>query len=134
MQLDTATPTYFWTLDSKPDNIGVFAPLKAVYRDQAERLYQGGTNTVDKEHFTSLYNFARQRAFTKKNITAAWAACGLFPFKLDRVLRAISKAHARPIVPQSNKIKVGSHLQEAVQTPMTPVSAEALTSLHNLIK
>jgi hypothetical protein len=52
-------------------DVGVFAPLKAAYRDQAERQYRGGANTVGKEHFTSLYSLTRERAFTKRNITAA---------------------------------------------------------------
>src|SRR5271170_587058 len=64
----------------QPCDVGVFAPLKAAYRDQVDRLYRGGANTVGKEHFTSLYSHARERAFTKKNITAGWAASGLFPF------------------------------------------------------
>lgn len=59
----------------QPCDVGVFAPLKAAYRDQVERLHRGGINTVGKEHFSSLYSHARERAFTKRNITAAWAAC-----------------------------------------------------------
>ena len=55
----------------QPYDVGVFAPLKAAYRDEAERLYQGGINTVSKEHFTFLYSPARERAFTRRNITAA---------------------------------------------------------------
>jgi len=38
----------------QPCDIGVFGPPKAAYRDQVERLYRGGANTVSKEHFTSL--------------------------------------------------------------------------------
>jgi hypothetical protein len=67
----------------------VFAPLKAAYRDQVNRLEQGGVNTIGKEHFTSLYSPARERAFTPKNIKAGFAASGLFPFNLDRVLRSM---------------------------------------------
>ena len=88
----------------QPCDVGVFAPLKAAYRDQAERLYQGGTNTVGKELFTPLYSPARERAFTKRNTTAAWAASGLFPFNPDRVLRATPKPPARSTVPESDKI------------------------------
>src|SRR2546421_5138710 len=43
----------------QPCDIGVFGPLKVAYRDQVERLYRGGANTVGKEHFTSLYSSAR---------------------------------------------------------------------------
>jgi hypothetical protein len=57
----------------------------------------------------------------------------LFPFYPDRVLRDTPKPPA--IVPTADETKVGSCLQdEILQTPVTPVSAEALVSLHNLIK
>ncbi|KFY95895.1 hypothetical protein V500_02625 [Pseudogymnoascus sp. VKM F-4518 (FW-2643)] len=104
------------------------------YRDEAERLYRV-TNTVGKEHFTSLYSPSREKAFTKRNITAAWAASGLFPFNPDRVLRTIQKPLTQLTIPQAGGMKVGSCLHdEVLKTPVTPVSAEALMSLLNLIK
>ena len=113
----------------------MFAPLKAAYRDEADRLFRGGANTVGKQHFTSLYSPAREKAFTKRNITAAWAACGLFPFNPDRVLRVTPKPPAQSTVPRADEVKVGScHQDEVPQTPVTPVSAEGLASLQNLIK
>ncbi|KFZ12567.1 hypothetical protein V501_04152 [Pseudogymnoascus sp. VKM F-4519 (FW-2642)] len=116
----------------QPCDVGVFAPLKAAYRDEAERLYRV-TNTIGKEHFTSLYSPARDKAFTKRNITAAWAASGLFPFNPDRVLKTILKPLAQLTIPHADE--VGFCLQDKVlNSPVTPVSAEALTSLHNLIK
>jgi hypothetical protein len=68
----------------QPCDMGVFGPLKEAYRDQVDRLFQGGANTIGKEHFTSVYSPARARAFTKRNITSAWAACGLFPLNVSR--------------------------------------------------
>jgi hypothetical protein len=119
----------------QPCDVGVFAPLKAAYREEAERLFQGGANTVGKQHFTSLYSPARNKAFTKRNITAAWAACGLFPLNPDRVLRVTPKPPAQSIIPRADEIRVGSCYQDEVpQTPVTPVSAEGLASLQNLIK
>ena len=44
---------------------------------------------ISKEHFTSLYSPARDRAFTPKNIKAGFATSGLFPFNPDRVLRSM---------------------------------------------
>jgi len=70
-------------------NVAPFAPLKAAYREQVDRLEQGGVNTIGKEHFTSLYSPARKIAFTPKNIKASFAASGLFPFNPDRVLRSM---------------------------------------------
>jgi hypothetical protein len=116
----------------QPYNIGVFGPLKAAYRDEVERLYRGGANIVGKEHFTSLYSPARQKALTSKNIMAGWIKAGLYPFNPDRVLRSIPKPLAELTVPKANEVKVWScPVGEVLQTL---VIAEALTSLHNLIK
>jgi hypothetical protein len=119
----------------QPCDVRVFAPLKTAYRDEVERLYRGGLDTVGKEHFTSLYKPARERALTKRNITAGWAASGLFPFNPERVLRDTPKP--LPELTVLDEV-VGFCLQDEVLqipvTPVTPVTTEALTSLHNLIK
>jgi hypothetical protein len=76
---------------TQPCDVAVFSPLKTAYREQVERLERGGVNAIGKEHFTSLYKPARERAFTPKNIKAGFAASGLFPFNSDRVLRTVPK-------------------------------------------
>jgi hypothetical protein len=107
--------------------------LKAAYRNEAERLFQGGANTVGKQHFTSLYSPVREKAFTKRNITAVWAACGLFLLNPDRVLRVTPKPPAQSTV--ADEIRVGSCYQDEVpQTPVIPVSVEGLALLYSLIK
>ena len=59
----------------------------------------------------------------------------MFPFNPDRVLRVTPKPPAQSTVPRADEIRVGScHQDEVPQTPVTPVSVEGLTSLHNLIK
>lgn len=63
----------------QPCDVAVFAPLKAAYRENVERLERGGVNTIGKEHFTSLYSPARERAFTRRNVLAGWSKSGLFP-------------------------------------------------------
>ena len=110
----------------------MFGPLKAAYRDQVERLYRGGANTVGKEHFTPLYSPARDKALTPRNIKAGWIKAGLFPFNPDRVLRDIQKPPAELTVPKADEVKVESCPQDEVL--QTPVTAEALTSLHSLIE
>ena len=50
------------------------------------------------------------------------------------MLRATSKPPARLTVLKSDESRVGAYLQDNVQSPVTSVSAETLTSLHNLIK
>ena len=121
----------------QPCGVGVFAPLKTAYRDEVERIYRGGSDTVGKEHFTSLYMPAMERALTKRNIIAAWAASGLFPFNPEIVLRDIPK----PLSERTVLNEVASCPQyEILQKPVTPVTpvtlntTAALTSLHDLIK
>ncbi|KAF2177378.1 hypothetical protein K469DRAFT_603436, partial [Zopfia rhizophila CBS 207.26] len=64
-----------------------------------------------------------------KNITAGWAASGLFPFNPERVLRKTPKP-----LPKLTVLNEESCPQAKVlQTPVTPVTTEAVTSLHNLI-
>jgi hypothetical protein len=118
----------------QPCDVAVFAPLKAAYRGQAERLERGGVNTIGKEHFTSLYSPAREKAFTPKNIIAGFAASGLFPFNPDRVLRSMPKPLADLTIPKADEVNVGAcHRNEVPLTPVTPVSAEGLASLRNII-
>lgn len=118
----------------QPCDVAVFAPLKAAYRGQAERLERGGVNTIGKEHFTSLYSPAREKAFTPKNIIAGFAASGLFPFNPDRVLRSMPKPLADLTIPKADEVNVGAcHRNEVPLTPVTPVSAEGLVSLRNII-
>jgi hypothetical protein len=115
----------------------VFAPLKTAYREQVERLERGGVNTIGKEHFTTLFSPARYRAFTAKNIKAGFAASGLLPFNPDRVLNSMPKPVPNLTVPRIDEVNNGPLPQEEVLqtpvTPATPVSAEGLMSLQNLI-
>lgn len=74
---------------------------------------------------------ARERALTKRNITAGWATSGLFPFNPERVLRDTPKPLPEPTV--LNEV-TSCPQKEVLQKPVTPVTTEALTSLHNLIK
>jgi hypothetical protein len=116
----------------QPCDVAVFAPLKAAYRDQAERLERGGVNTIGKEHFASLYSPAREKAFTPRNIIAGFAASGLCPFTPDRVLRSMPKPLADLTISKTDEINdEACHQNEVPKTPVTPVSAEGLASLRN---
>jgi len=96
----------------QPCDVAAFAPLKAAYRDQVDRLEQGGVNTIGKEHFTTLYSPARKIAFTPKNIKAGFATSGLFPFNLDKVLRSMPAPPAEPAILSADKVKVRSYRQD----------------------
>lgn len=71
-------------------------------------------NTIGKQHFTTLFSPARERAFTPKNIKAGFAASGLFPFNPDRVLRHMPKHPADLNIPKADKVEVGSCPQDIV--------------------
>jgi hypothetical protein len=89
---------------------------------------------MSKEHFTYLFSPARKKAFTSKNIMAGFAASGLFPFDLDSVFRSMPKPVADLYSVDSRNGHVETCVENEVpQTPVTPVSATGLMSLHNLI-
>jgi hypothetical protein len=67
-----------------------------------------------------------------RNLKSGWIKAGLFPFNPDRVLRDIQKPLAKLTVPKVDEMKMGSCPQGEVLR--TPVTAEALTSLRNLIE
>ncbi|KAI1665637.1 DDE superfamily endonuclease [Pyrenophora tritici-repentis] len=117
----------------QPCDVSVFAPLKTAYRDQVERLNRGGVDTIGKEHFTYLYKPARDRAITKRNILAGWAATGLFPFHPERVLRDMPKPPAEHDNSRAD-VAATSSPNEVPLTRVTPVTAEGLTWLTDLIK
>jgi hypothetical protein len=115
----------------QPCDVGVFSPLKVAYREQVEKLYRGGANTVGKQHFTSLYSRAREQALTARNIKSGWAKTGLYPFSPHRVLKDIQKPQAELRLPS---------LSEAIVEPcvdgeilQTPVTSDALTALRSQI-
>ena len=67
---------------------------------------------------------------------AGWAVTGLFLFNLERVLRYTPKPFAKNIILKINKIMScpSDQVLQPPITPITPVTVDALTSLHNLIK
>lgn len=118
----------------QPCDIAVFAPLKAAYRENVERLERAGVETIGKQHFTSLYSAARERAFTAKNIASAWKKAGLFPFDPDEVLRGLAPPTSKSVVMERSKTaNTTRELNAAPRTPITPVSVEALAALQEII-
>jgi hypothetical protein len=47
-------------------DFGVFATLMIAYHNQDKRLNRGGVDKLGKDHFTSLYKPAQDKALTKR--------------------------------------------------------------------
>lgn len=116
----------------QPCDVGMFGPLKTAYREEVERLYRGGANTIGKQHFTLLYARARETAFTSRNIKSGWCKTGLYPFNPEMVLQGIQK----PL----SELNAESTTNMLIDVPppsnqlSTPVTAESLTSLRRTIE
>lgn len=126
----------------QPCDIAVFAPLKAAYRDAVERLERGGVNDFGKQHFTSLYSYARKKAFTRNNILAGWSKGGPYPLNPERVMKDLVKPLAELPAPEAGGEPTSSsatcqdetpRVPAAPITPETPVTAEAFLALRDFI-
>ena len=115
----------------QPCDVGVFGPLKAAYREEVDRLFRGGANTVGNEHFTLLYSRAREKAFTTRNIRSAWSKAGLFPFNPDKVLRDLQRPPPQQDQPQ---VVVQLPLRSPIELLTTPVTSDGLASLCETIE
>ncbi|KAI1525606.1 hypothetical protein PtrSN002B_010562 [Pyrenophora tritici-repentis] len=113
------------------DETGVMLSMLGSVKALIERIERGGVNAIGKEHFTSLHKPTIERAFTPKNIKASFAARGMFPFNPERVLRTVPKLPAELTLAVTNEVPCQD--DTFLQTPVTPVSAEDLMSLQNLI-
>ncbi|MCJ1363236.1 hypothetical protein MMC16_002343 [Acarospora aff. strigata] len=64
--------------------------------EQIDQLEREGVNTIGKQHFTSLFSPARERAFTLKNIKAGFADAHTLDDtskqKLEKHVRKLTKA------------------------------------------
>ena len=114
----------------QPCNVGVFGPLKAAYREQVEHLFRGGAETVGRQHFTLLYNRARECALTERNICSSWSRAGLYPLNPDRVLREMPL----PALEENVGIVATYSLQSCLVSPAvprTPLTPRSLNTLRN---
>jgi hypothetical protein len=117
----------------QPCDVGVFGPLKMAYREEVEKLYRGGSDAIGKQHFTLLYDRARQKAFSQRNILSGWSKAGLRPFNPQKVLDGIQK----PVVNSSSTTLTAPktiHDVKGAQLPDTPVTADALSALRRRIE
>ena len=91
----------------QPCDVGPFCVLKTYYRQEVEKLFRGGSKTIQKAHFTLLYNRVRQKAFKGANVRGGWKNTGLVPFNPNLVMDKIPR-------PELNKEDHGSTKEELI--------------------
>ena len=96
------------------------------HREQVEMLYRGGANTVGKQHFTLLYQRARNLAFTSRNIRSDWAKTGLYPFDPEKGLREVRNSQDDVV---SQTLDATTHISSQDGLLPTPVTAESLVKI-----
>lgn len=76
------------------------------------------------EHFSALYNQARNAAMTSRNINAGWSKTGMFPWNPDGVVRGIQPLPGEEGHPRRKPVRPASYFEheELLQTPITAVS------------
>jgi hypothetical protein len=98
-------------------------------------LFRGGANTIEKQHFTLLYDLARTTALTRENIRSAWRKVGLFPFDPDCVLRHIRHPSTGMltlyIAAAASDPPVGPSVGDL---PQAPTTSEALTLIRTKLE
>jgi hypothetical protein len=105
---------------------------KTAYREQVERLYRGGANMVGKQHFTLLYDRARTKAFTPRNVLSGWSRSGLRPLNPDKVLKDIPKPD-QPAAPVTLDAEVEPDNVTWLEQPETPTTSEGLVALRKKV-
>jgi hypothetical protein len=114
----------------QPCDVGPFGPLKTYYREEVERLYRGRSQHIGKPHFTRLYDCARQRAFTPRNIRAGWSKTGHFPWNPDLVLHELQP----PLPPSQSPAVIDKSITNSPPHFTTPKTSEAIILLRKTIE
>jgi len=80
----------------QPLDIGCFSVLKQLYGRLIKQIMARSVNHINKYKFLPLYRQARQAALHWNNIQAGFAATGLVPYDLDRVLLLLHTKYWTP--------------------------------------
>ena len=112
----------------QPLDIGIFLPLATYYSqelDESGRLSEGVT-IFNKADFFPVFWPSWEKALTKQNISSAWAKSGIWPFKLEIVLRTLKTSTLTPPSTPSRK-------RAATTIPETFTSPRKHTKLRTIV-
>ena len=74
----------------QPLDISCFALLKQYYGQKIREVAQNDIHAINKMDFLSIYRKIHHQVFSKTNISSGFAAAGLIPLKLERVLAKLN--------------------------------------------
>jgi hypothetical protein len=74
----------------QPLDIGCFSVLKRSYGNLLEQRMRVGINHIDKLDFLTAFPQARAEAYKLSTIKSAFAATGIQPYNLDRVISQLN--------------------------------------------
>lgn len=119
----------------QPLDVGLFGPLQHYYGLAAEQhLYTTG-DAITKLNFLPLFRNARKKAYTKENITAAFATTGMRPYDITKITSRFSGTAAPDrrsdsIIPQTpQRVQ-----QSSPVIPPTPKDTGAIRQLQIQLK
>ena len=120
---------------TQPLDVAVFSPLKTAYR-RSLGLLQRTTEaeTVTRDMFLQCYAEARDRAITRQNCRAGFAATGLWPFNASKILRnrfvlaAASSGHATRSSSDAPAVET-----PPIALPSTPSSSRSRSIYRQLV-
>jgi hypothetical protein len=84
----------------QPLDVGIFLPLKQVYRQGIDTNIRLGINHIDKQEFLRIYPLARASTFTASNIHRAFRGAGLIPLDPAVVIKHL-KVESRQLTPDN---------------------------------
>jgi hypothetical protein len=74
---------------------------------------------IGKQYFTLLYDRARSKAFSSRNIISGWSKTGLRLFNPDRVLKEIYKLERHNLPASVESVQLSNLPEVQLQTPTT---------------
>ena len=83
----------------QPLDVGCFAVLKRLYGQQVQSLIRNSISHIDKPDFLEAYHYAHKATMSLANIASSFAATGVVPYDLDRVLSQLNIQMRTPTPP-----------------------------------
>ena len=99
----------------QPLDVGPFSPLGGYYRKEVHNFTPTGFATFDRATFTKIYQLARPRAFTKRNIQAGWRRAGLQPMNINKILQNPQVLNLLRVTPE---LQPESYPRDVYTTPV----------------